>query len=438
MQLTFETYWQGDWHQSATLTLLEGNAGHHSACRFEYEINYFIGFAAVGFDDETNITDARALSARHPVNLLSQPCSSWPAFLLDLMPQGYARRGLSTDMGLKADDPATELSLLLRTSGNPIGNIRIREAAELETERLEGITPIGLSEEDILMGSPALDASFDQCISHASSAIGLQGEWPKIALTQAKDGLFYPDAFVGNDNATQHVIVKRPRSSSIKDRLILQAEAGYSRLAQHLGLQVHAPSTYGNDTLIIPRFDRRIEAGKIMRYGQESMVSALGVSAFGHLAQHEDYIDLLKRHSTDPDADILEYVKRDIANRAFGNPDNHGRNTALSKAPDGSIRLSPLFDFAPMRLADDGIIKSTRWRAMQATHSDASPNWRKISQVIYPDEQSAAAQLHYELCLFAEKLLNIGSLSDFGVPQEVIELVKPSQMTAPHEVLKTA
>jgi serine/threonine-protein kinase HipA len=156
------------------------------------------------------------------------------------------------------------------------------------------------------------------------------------------------------------------------------------------------------------------------------------------LAHHEDYIAVLKQHSSDPAADILEYVKCDIANRAFGNPDNHGRNSALNNAPDGSTRLSPLFDFAPMRLADDGIIKSTRWRAMQATHSDASPNWRTICKAIYPDDQSAAAHLLYELCLFAEKVLYVGDLAAFDIPQEITELVKSSQMSVAHEVLRTA
>lgn len=50
-------------------------------------------------------------------------------------------------------------------------------------------------------------------------------------------------------------------------------------------------------------------------------------------------------------------TKRDIANLALGNPDNHGRNK-LRKHQDGTIRLAPLFDFAPMRLAKEGIVRS--------------------------------------------------------------------------------
>lgn len=90
-------------------------------------------------------------------------------------------------------------------------------------------------------------------------------------------------------------------------------------------------TTWLEGVLIIPRFDRHVKDGVVLRFGQESMVSALGVAEFGRLTSHEDYIDVLRRNFEEPFADIVEYVKRDIANRAFGNPDNHGSNTAPSK-----------------------------------------------------------------------------------------------------------
>nr|WP_246703739.1 HipA domain-containing protein [Rhizobium sp. SEMIA 4085] len=68
----------------------------------------------------------------------------------------------------------------------------------------------------------------------------------------------------------------------------------------------------------------------------------------------------MKQFSSDPFAGIAAYLRRDIANLAFDNLDNHGRNSALNKYSGGTIRLSPLFDFAPMRLAKEGIIRSTR------------------------------------------------------------------------------
>ncbi len=193
----------------------------------------------------------------------------------------------------------------------------------------------------------------------ASGSSGLQGEWPKVSMTQATDGLYYPDSVVSDDEAVRHVIVKLVRSNEPVDRLILEGEALYSRIAQEIGLNVSEPSIYAEGVLIIPRFDgRREKAAEPSGLGQESLVSAIGVADFGHVGTHEAYIDVLRQYSADPFADIVEYLKRDIANLALSNPDNHGRNSALSKHQDGTIRLSPLFDFAPMRLAKEGIVRS--------------------------------------------------------------------------------
>ena len=79
------------------------------------------------------------------------------------------------------------------------------------------------------------------------------------------------------------------------------------------------------------------------------------MAQFGYVAAHEEYLAAIKRFCTDPAAETVEYVLRDVLNLAMGNPDNHGRNTALQKAPDGWIGLTPLFDFTPMRLDPGGM-----------------------------------------------------------------------------------
>jgi serine/threonine-protein kinase HipA len=67
---------------------------------------------------------------------------------------------------------------------------------------------------------------------------------------------------------------------------------------------------------------------------------------------------------------VLEYLKRDVANLAFGNKDNHARNTALQRFADGQIRLTPLFDFAPMYLHPDGIARRMRWKGKEGINVD--------------------------------------------------------------------
>lgn len=230
-------------------------------------------------------------------------------------------------------------------------------------------------------------------------------------MTQANDGLYYPDSFVTDDEAVRHVIVKLVRSNEPVDRLILEGEALYSRLAQEIGLNVSEPSTYAEGVLIIPRFDRKNKEGDgTVRLGRESLVSAVGVADFGHVGTHEAYIDVLRQYSIYPFLDIAEYLKRDIANLALGNPDNHGRNSALSKHQDGTIRLSPLFDFAPMRLAKEGIVRPTRWATMRDSARDHRPDWRRICAELMPDDGEQNA-LEAMLVQFAEQLRQVPAMA---------------------------
>jgi serine/threonine-protein kinase HipA len=338
------------------------------------------------------------------------------------MPQGHARRKLAEHLGLIEASRASDLPLLLRSAAGGIGNLRIREAAEAEAERLQGVQRQGVTETDILARSDRFMEVADRFGMLASGSSGLQGEWPKVSMTQASDGLYYPDSFVDDDEAMRHVIVKLVRSTEPVDRLILEGEALYSRIAVEIGLNVSEVSTYAEGVLIIPRFDRQKgKNGQTIHLGQESLVSAIGVADFGHIGSHEIYIDVLKRYSSDPFADIVEYLKRDIANLALGNPDNHGRNSALSKLPEGRIRLSPLFDFAPMRLAKEGIIRSTRWASMRDAGRDHLPDWKLICAELMPDPDEQA-RLITALGQFGERLRQAPQIAeDIGAPLEILD-----------------
>lgn len=386
MRLTLQTHFNAAWHDAATLELEDDTAGFQGASVVDYDLDYFITVASAEFAAGKTVRDHRALSVRCPVDLENRYSRSWPPFLLDLMPQGHARRKLAEHLGLAEGSRASDLPLLLRSATGGIGNIWIKEAAEAEMERLRGVERQGVTEAEILGRSDRFMEVADHFARLASGSSGLQGEWPKVAMTQANDGLYYPHSFMTDGEAVRHVIVKLVRSSEPVDRLILEGEALYSRIAQEIGLKVSEPSTYAEGVLMIPRFDRKKkEGGGTIRLGQENLVSAIGVAAFGHVGTHETYIDVLRQYSADPFSDVVEYLKRDIANLALGNPDNHGRNSALSKHQDGTIRLSPLFDFAPMRLVKEGIVRSTRWAMMRDSGRDHLPDWKHIFGELMPD-----------------------------------------------------
>ncbi|MBB1250572.1 type II toxin-antitoxin system HipA family toxin [Rhizobium sp. G21] len=422
MRLTLQTHFDGEWHHAATLGLEDDASGFRGASFVDYDLDYFVTVASAEFSAGKTVRDHRALSVRYPVDLENRYSRSWPPFLLDLMPQGHARRKLAEHLSLAESSRASDLPLLLRSATGGIGNIRIKEAADAEAERLRGVERQGVTEAEILERSDRFMEVADRFGMLASGSSGLQGEWPKVSMTQANDGLYYPDSFVSDDEAVRHVIVKLVRSNEPVDRLILEGEALYSWIAQEIGLNVSEPSSYAEGVLIIPRFDRKKrEGGGTIRLGQESLVSAIGVADFGHVGTHEAYIDVLRQYSADPFADIVEYLKRDIANLALGNPDNHGRNSALSKHQDGAIRLSPLFDFAPMRLAKEGIVRSTRWAMMRDSGRDHLPDWKRICGELMPDpvEQKALAAV---LVMFAEKLRRAPAMAkDMGATSEILD-----------------
>lgn len=65
------------------------------------------------------VVDYRALSVEDPIDLDDHYRKSWPPFLLDLMPQGRARRQIASHLEINENARSSDLPLLLRAGGNP-------------------------------------------------------------------------------------------------------------------------------------------------------------------------------------------------------------------------------------------------------------------------------------------------------------------------------
>lgn len=423
--ITIQTHLDGIWHDAALLDVKAPERGISSPCTLDYDLDYFVEFASVEMADGLEVRDRRAVSIGVPVDMEFRSFRRWPAFLLDLLPQGHARRRMAKQIGFDDPDvPAVEFPLLLEGAGCPVGNLRIREAWERERVRVAEETAKsgpcrGISLDDILQRTDAFLWVAERFALVASGSSGVQGEWPKILMTCAADGLWYPDSIVPDVDARRHVIVKLSRARHREDSVILASEAPYLEVAREFGLRVGAPLASAPHVLVIPRFDRAVERGGVVRFGQESLVSALGVADFGYAGSHEGYISVIAGTADDPAAEITEYVLRDLLNHAMGNPDNHGRNTAFRKLADGTVRLTPLFDFAPMRLDPGGIVRSTRWACMGG--SDARPDWSRICEEAARGVMPAA-DLAAALCSRESFLRDLpGIARRHGVPDEAVE-----------------
>ena len=361
---TIQLHIDGAWRDAAALEHTGDAAlGVQAATYLAYLPDYII--------EHLNRNDAAALSAHIPVDLAAYAGNTWPAPLVDLLPQGYGREELLKQLNRPEHaGPAADWDLLCAGAGNPIGNARIKEANQWVMERSGGVTR-GFTFAEVANRAGDFNEYLAQHGLFLAGSSGVQGEWPKILLTQARDGLLYLDHMLPDEQAVQHFIVKFGRGNDQRLADILRLEAPYMQLAKHLGLHVHADLVLRERALFIPRFDREVQDNAVLRLAQESAASLCHRAGFGIRVSNNKICEELGKVCTNPTQEIIEFVRRDIANVALGNTDNHTRNTAIVRRPDGFIGLTPLFDFAPMWLHPDGIARIGRWDA----DDHGSPNW---------------------------------------------------------------
>jgi serine/threonine-protein kinase HipA len=363
---TIQLYSDRVWHDVGSVRLLGAES---TGWRAKTYCGYGVEWALA----HSGARDAHALCSQWPVSLEPWEREHWPVFLIDMLPQGFGRQELLRRLsqpptaGASADWP-----LLLSGAGNPIGNLRIKEAAEwLSANAGERA---GFSDEEV---AQRCDEFSEYLASHGlfvAGSSGIQGVWPKVLLTRSTDGLLYLDHTLPDEAAVEHYIVKFGRGTDRQLAAILRNEAPYMALAAHLGLRVNAPLVLRDRALFIPRFDRRVEDGHVIRLAQESIATLTGVAGFEAAPSHDTVCRELIRRCSKPQDEVLEYIKRDMVNLAFGNKDNHARNTALQRDFDGHIALTPLYDFAPMYLHPDGIARRIRWEGNDA----GQPDWGRV------------------------------------------------------------
>ncbi|MDD2832825.1 MAG: HipA domain-containing protein [Methylotenera sp.] len=411
---TFELFLQGQWHPVATLDVLAGlERGVESETLAAYLIDHVL--LAQGR------RDAYAVSAAHPVSLVFIRLPTWPAFAVDLLPQGYGRQELARRLDIPASNATSDWALLLAGAGNPIGNLRISEAVTYLKEHATTSSQ-GFSREDITSRSDSFMEYLATAGYFVAGSSGVQGEWPKILLTQDWSGRWHLDHLLPDDQAMSHWIVKFARAGDAVFRTILAVESSYYSIASKLGLKVGQSLTHENGVLFIPRFDRAVTDRGVARFGQESLYSLAGRAGFEVALTHNQAIATIAKHCTNPVPDIVEYILRDALNIALGNKDNHGRNTAFQRFDTGQISLAPLFDFAPMFLHPDGIARRMRWEG----EVGGQPDWGVVVEQAAFAGNISADIVRQRMAEFAESMALLPHLlKDHNVPSEIIDRLHP-------------
>lgn len=365
--------------------------------------------------------DAWALCSAMPVSLEPVELPNWPVFLIDLLPQGYGRRELLRRLKLpETSELSADWPLLLAGAGNPIGHLRVREAADWLASQEGGAR--GFTDNEVAQRSEDFIEYLSGHGLFVTGSSGVQGEWPKVLLTRSHDGLLYLDHTLADAQATEHLIVKFGRGPDPDLARILRHEAPYMQLAAHLGLRVHAKLRMQRQALFIPRFDREIQSGSVLRIAQESIATLTGRVGFDRVPSHNEVCRALAAVATDPFSEVLEYLRRDVANLALANKDNHARNTAVQRHFDGSVALSPLYDFAPMYMHPDGIARRIRWEGRDAS----APDWPAVVDAVAGDcilDRDALAQGMKDLLARLDSLPD--AAKNVGVEPAVLDYLRP-------------
>lgn len=387
------------WLDVATLQFLSS-----TTARMEYDVDY----AATYFGRK----DSCAVSLARPVDLAVHE-GPVPAFIFDLIPQGEPLRRLLLRHELtNADDYHAILSTVPLASP---GNIRIKEPwrdIDLGRPHYAGV---GFTRADITERHRDFIEYMESSGAPIGGTSGAGGGSPKFLLREDAHGRLHAEGWLDDGKTRRALLVKLPYSDSENSRMLARVEKIYYDILRNLPVRTHDELIMEGDALFIARFDRDHDTnGALLYYGLESLYSAHGLSSYGMSLRHEDNIKLICAHSSRPQDDVVEYLKRDVLNRLLANTDNHGRNTSFIKR-GADIRLSPLYDVTAMQFfTGDIITELTRWDHVQRP-LEARLDWlaretsiaRKVLLAAFSDLASATGDLERRM-------------RESGVPADII------------------
>lgn len=417
MKCDIEIFHHGQWHYAASFSVTEPEVekGYKGAGTLIYDI-YYVG-------EYVNKTDFTALACANPVQFDFYRLPTWPPFLLDLLPSGAGRRAILNQLNLPDRGSKSDWPLLLFGASNPVGNLRIKQAVDQNPILSQHS---GFTRDEIIERAEGFIEYARGHGAPVAGSSGAQGDAPKFLLTQDEQGRWHADGALPDSHAKRHWIVKFPRGHLNSDYAVLRNEFAYYKVAQQLGLRVHALPEFVNNTLFIPRFDREVINGEVIRFGQESLTSLVGIADFGNAILLQNLASAIVKNVSEPKVELVEFLFRDITNLALGNTDNHGRNTAIRKFTDGTIALSPIYDLAPMILDDQGIARTCKWGVHER---DNNPNWEGITTelaVAFKDYGILKNELSDALYHFGGKIERLPQIMrDASVDDHLITRLKP-------------
>ena len=384
--------------------------GYLGKVALEYDYDYAMAWSGA--------TGNRALSCRYVPSFELWIETTWPAFMLDILPAGAARRSTLTRLAM-ADTRASDWALLT-TAQFPPGNLRVCPEVDSSSLVEDDFSHEGFARSDVIRRGPDFVEYAFQRGAPIAGSTGAQGEAPKFLLCEDIAGNWHAEGALPDEQVATNWLVKFPRGRHNTDYLILAEEERYMELARMAGLRANASLVHEDGCLFVPRFDR--VGGD--RLGLETVASLSGISAYGVTQSLQESAKALAKYCTDPALELREFLLRDIFNLAVGNTDNHVRNTSVLKYPDGRTELSPLYDIAPMLLDRTGIPRANRWGAREQY---GSVDWLGIIHDLV-SLGASEEMLREDVRRMADFVGSLGErMAQAGVYPQLVQYLRPIQ-----------
>jgi serine/threonine-protein kinase HipA len=288
-----------------------------------------LGWVEPGLDERTR---DRLASRNDKIGL-----HGWvPPWFSGLLPEGALRALVLTEMGpgdhdqfdvltrLGADLPGAVMITPETETPHSAGPLHLETVRGFQATRPEGVVKFSLAGVQLKFTANAegerltLPGSGDtgRCIIKVASD-------RYAGLPEAEHGAMTLARMIGVDTAPCR-LVPRDAVVGVPDELL----------------------AHGDKVLVVDRFDRGVRGERIHIEDAGQIIGATGERKYT-MANTETVINMVSRFSSDRRADIVEAIRRVIADVLLGNGDNHLKNWSFRFAAPGEIRLSPAYDIVP-------------------------------------------------------------------------------------------
>lgn len=271
------------------------------------------------------------------------------AFIEGLLPEGNLRRHIAVHAGVPVTDA---MGLLTRIGAECAGAVQILADNTTPSEgHVRKLTPPEVAR--LVADLPTY--RLPEGATPQASLAGIQDKVLLVALPNNQWG--WPE----NGAASTHIIKPEPLASAVTH--LVQTENWALHVAHAAGIQAaqsRLESFDEREAIIVTRYDRSPDGTH--RLHQEDFCQALGLDP---QAKYESTSETTKSgsrlrriaraaapRSHDPDAFRLALLQAVTFNVVIGNGDAHSKNYSLMLDRDGSVRLAPAYDTAPVMHLD--------------------------------------------------------------------------------------